>query len=395
MDDHRRETTVSALDYKQGRRADAFAGYAFLVLSIGIGVITLIVDDLAVPAWVWAGLLIVWIITLIFMSYWSGYAGQLLFYGCALVTSWAMLATVSSPGSMIVVLLIMVAAIGSYLFPIRWVLGIVALNCLVSFAHMQITGADMRGSLAFTGFYLILHLATVFMGFAMLRETQLRAELEQKNLELEAAGVLLEDSAASSERLRISRELHDLIGHQLTVLNLELEAAKHREGAAAREHTERAGTLAKDLLADVRGTVGELRETTPGDLQQSLHRLASAVPSLDIHIEVDAGAPADEETSTTLVRAAQEIITNTIKHAEATELLLRVRMVEDTLILSGTNDGAAPRTITPGHGLTGLKERLELLGGSLEIRTTPQFTVEAQLPWYEMVKGDKKLWVGN
>lgn len=102
--------------------------------------------------------------------------------------------------------------------------------------------------------------------------------MEQKNLELEAAGVLLENSAATNERLRISRELHDLIGHQLTVLNLELEAAKHREGSQAHQHVDQAANVAKDLLANVRTTVGELREAGPRGLQQSLERMAGAVP---------------------------------------------------------------------------------------------------------------------
>lgn len=382
MENQPRNTTVSASAGRRDiRRADAFSGYAFLGLSLAVAVLTLIWDDHVIPVWAWAGVLVVWFVSLHFsVSERPSRTAALLLYGCSLLSSWVLMLTVSSSSSMIVILLIAVAAVGSYLLPMRWVLGVVALNCLVSFGYMQITGADLPGSLTFTIFYLIIHLAAVFTAYAMARETQLRAELEQKNLQLEAAAVLLEDSAASSERLRISRELHDLIGHQLTVLNLELEAAKHREGSQARQHIDQAADVAKGLLADVRSTVGDLRETSPGDLQQSLERLAGAVPSLDIHVEVDAEVQTDAEITETLVRAAQEIITNTVKHAEATELLLTVTLGERTLILKGTNDGSTPRTITPGHGLTGLQERLELLGGSLQISTTPQFTVEARLP---------------
>lgn len=102
--------------------------------------------------------------------------------------------------------------------------------------------------------------------------------------------------------------------------------------------------------------------------------------SLEIHVEVDTEVQTDEEISATVVRAAQEIITNAIKYAEATELVLTVTLDNDMLTLTGANDGVAPQTITPGHSLTGLRERLEIFGGDLEIRPTPHFTVEARLP---------------
>lgn len=379
-----------AVGHKEGRRADDFARYAILGLSLAIGVLTLIMDELAVPVWIWSSMLVVWFAaTNLSVSRLPSRTGRLLLYGCAVFASWVLLMTVSSSGSMVVVLLIVIAAMGTYLIPMRWVLCVVLSNCLLISGHAWSAGADLVEAVASAIFFLIIHLAVVFTAYAMSQEALLRAELEQKNLELEAAGVLLEDSAVSSERLRISRELHDSIGHQLTVLSLELAAAQHRlekeaathgEGPAVREHVRRAAGVAKDLLADVRSTVGELREPGPADLQQDLERLARAVPSLEIHVQVDAEVEADEEISAALVRVAQEIITNTIKHAGAAELALTVKVEEGTLTLSGINDGTTPPSITPGHGLTGLKERLELLGGRLTIRTTPQFTVEARLP---------------
>lgn len=381
MKDHPRSTPApAAVGHKEGRRVEAFAGRAVMGLSLGIGALTLVVDEPGIPAWVWVGLLVVWFATTsLSASDLPNRTGQLLLYACAVLTSWLLLVTAFGSG-MTVILLIVVAAVGSYLMPMRWVLGVVLLNCLVVFGHTWASGAEPVEAAVFASFYLIIHLATVFSTYAQRRENQLRTQLEQKNLELKAAGVRLEESAASSERLRISRELHDLIGHQLTVLNLELEAAKHREGTAVHEHVGRAGAVAKELLADVRSTVGELREASPGDLRQSLQRLAGAVPRLEIHVEVGSGVNPDEENSATLMRAAQEIITNTIKHAEAAELALTVELDDGTLILKGTNDGPAPRSITPGHGLTGLQERLELLGGSLDISTRPHFTVEVRLP---------------
>ena len=380
MEDHPRSAQASAAVRRKGRRTEAFAGLAVMGFSLGIGVLTLVIDDPSIPVPAWAGLLVVWCATTsLSASDLPSRAGQLMLFACAVLTSW-LLGVTAFGGGMTVILMIVVAAVGSYLMPMRWVLGVVLLNCLVVFGHTWVSSADLVTALVVASFYLIIHLATVFSTYLSWRESQLRTTLEQKNLELEAAGVRLEGSAASAERLRISRELHDLMGHQLTVLHLELEAAKHRDGAAAREHVERAGVVAKDLLADVRSTVGELREAGPGDLQQSLQRLAGAVPRLEIHVEVGAGVQPDEDVSAALVRAAQEIITNTVKHAEASELALTVELDEGTLTLKGTNDGPTPHSITPGHGLTGLRERLEPLGGSLDISTRPHFTVEVQLP---------------
>ncbi|MEU4175679.1 sensor histidine kinase [Streptomyces sp. NPDC026589] len=379
-----------AVGHKDGRRADDFARHVIVGLSLVIGVLTLAMDELAMPAWAWSAILAVWFAaTNLSVSPLPGRTGRLLFYGCAVLTSWVLLMTVSSSGSMVVTLLIVIAAMGTYLVPMGWVLCVVLLNCLATSAYAWSAGADLIKTIASAVFYLIVHLAVVSTAYAMSREALLRAEMEQKNLELEAAGVLLEESAAASERLRISRELHDSLGHQLTVLSLELAAAQHRlekeaaqhgEGPAVLEHLRRAGSMAKDVLADVRSTVGELRVPSQADLQQDLERLARAVPSLEIHVEVDAEVDADEEKTAVLIRVAQEIITNTIKHAGAAELALTVKWEDGTLTLSGINDGATPRNITMGNGLTGLKERLKPLGGHLTVRTTPQFTVEARLP---------------
>ncbi|GAA1534986.1 signal transduction histidine kinase [Microbacterium ginsengiterrae] len=376
--------------HRAGRRADDLARYAILGLSLAVGVVTVISDELAVQGWLWSGVLVAWFLTTnLAVSRRPGRAVRLALYGCAVLASWALLLTVSSRGSLVVILLIAVAAIGSSLLPLPWVLAVVTANCVVVLVHAWSTGADALDGIGASIFYLVIHLAVVFTAYAMSREALLRAELEQKNVALEAASVLLEDSTAASERLRISRDLHDSIGHQLTVLNLELTAARHRldadadlqrEGPAVRAHVRRAGGVAKDLLTDVRTTVGELRAAGPVDLRRDLERLARAVPSLQIHVAVDEGIDAGEQTCAAVVRAAQEIITNTIKHAEATELELELVREEDRLVLRGANDGTIPAGITPGHGLTGLSERLALLGGELVIRTTDQFTVEARLP---------------
>ncbi len=370
------------------RRWEEFSGVAILALCLGVGLLMLAVGgDPYIPHWLWAVLLLGCLAATFFAA--SGMLStpwQRLTYAAAVISSWALLLTMPNQG-MIVVLLVVVAAVGSYIIPIPAVLGVIALNCAVVLGHLMAHGVEPLEYLAVTAFYAIIHLASMFSTYALHRESGLRAELEQKNVELEAAGALLESSATTAERLRISRELHDAVGHQLTVLNLELEAARHRADGPALAHIDRAAGVAKELLTDVRNTVGELRESGPGDLQGSLERLAAAVPSLEIHVEVDSSLLLDDQQAAALVRAAQEIVTNAVRHSEARELSLVVAREGPATVLTGANDGLAPKSITPGHGLTGLRERVGLLGGELSIFSSPQFTVQVRLPASEGVPG--------
>lgn len=369
------------------RLAETYSGLAIFALCLGIGVLMLVLGPHPyIPAWMWFALFL----TSLAAVFTAG-SGALprrwtwISYGVSLVTAWAAMLTVPQQG-MFVVVLVVIAAVGSYIVPLRAVAAVVVLNCTVILVHLIALGADLAEAVAVTIFYLIIHSASVLSTYALSRETRMRAELEEKNLALAAASMLVEDSAKTAERLRISRELHDLIGHQLTVLNLELEAAKHRGSGGAQEHIHRAGLVAKELLADVRTTVGELREAESADLRGHLEQLAAAVPSVEIHVGVDDDVVADEEQTAALVRAAQEIITNTVKHSQAGELLVTLTQHGGQLRLRCVNDGDTPHRITEGHGLTGLRERIGLLGGTMEVTPSPEFTVEVHLPVRERVR---------
>ncbi|NLS10581.1 two-component sensor histidine kinase [Nesterenkonia sp. MY13] len=384
MEQHQAPPAGKQKGIGQRRFAEQYAGVAILVLCLGLGAVLFFAGtETLIPGPVWLTLLVVSVGGLLI----AGDSSRprpwaLAAYWTSVASSWVLIASLPPQNfGMMVVLLVVIAAVGSYVVPLwaAWV--VVALNMAVVLSIFLVHGAPLADTSVWVVFYTIIHIAGVLSTYALYRESLLRAELEEKNLELEAAGVLLENSAATAERLRISRELHDAVGHQLTVLNLELEAAKHRvKGDQAEPHVERAAAVAKGLLADVRTTVGELRESDPGDIQASLERLGAAVPSLEIHIEVDPEVTVDEQQAAALVRAAQEIITNAVKHSEAQEVSLTLNRQEEAAVLTGTNDGLAPKSITLGHGLTGLRERVELLGGELKVTSHPIFTVEVKLP---------------
>ncbi|MGQ7788955.1 sensor histidine kinase [Nesterenkonia sp. PF2B19] len=376
MGPHQRRTSAS-----HQRRAEFSAGAAILALCLGVGVVVLLTGMRPyIPVLAWSALLVACLVGVFFAAApVTDRRIQLASYALAVLSSWALLLTLPGQG-MLVVILVVVAAVGTYVVPMAAVVGVVALNTVVIAVHAWAHGAGVVDYVATPIFYLFIHLAAVLSTWSLQQEARMRAALEQKTVELTAASVLLEDSAKTAERLRISRDLHDLLGHQLTVLNLELEAARHRSADSAAEHVERASGLAKKLLGDVRSTVGEMRAADHGDLAEALQRVAAAVPSLDIWIRVETDVEVDEQQQDVLVRAAQEIMTNTIKHSEAWTLRLDVARQEDRIVLTGVNDGTTPSSVTPGHGLTGLRERVELLGGTLTVTPRRRFTVQVDLP---------------
>ncbi len=278
------------------------------------------------------------------------------------------------------ILVVFTAALGVYVVGLRGALLVVVLNTAV-IATSALLGGLGAGETAFiAGLYVAIQLGTVLTGLAILREEAMRLQLSEAHLELRAATALLAESSRADERLRIARDLHDLLGHQLTVLTLELETAKHVDAHRAHAHVERAEQVARGLLADVRSTVGALRHRAP-DLRETLGRLVLDIPRPRIVLDVSDEVTADEEQTTALVRAVQEIVTNTIRHAEATELRISLRVAPDgQLVLEAADDGRGATRLELGNGLRGMVERVEALGGEVSFRGDDGFAVTARVP---------------
>ena len=230
--------------------------------------------------------------------------------------------------------------------------------------------------------------ASGYMGFssfvfvtALVARQQAEAREEQRrlNAELRATRALLGESVRVNERTRISRELHDLLGHHLTALSLNLEVAGHLtpEGRA-REHVQQAHTLAKLLLTDVREAVSQLREGGAIDLAAALQPLSENVPAIDIHMDIEAPLTLDDpERAHVLLRCTQEIITNAVRHAHAHNLWIGVRREGCNIIVDARDDGRGADLLVAGNGLRGMRERLAQYGGNLRIETQPRPHPEA------------------
>jgi signal transduction histidine kinase len=212
-----------------------------------------------------------------------------------------------------------------------------------------------------------------FMVFALTtasltaRERQSREELAVANRELHATRALLAETSRVEERLRISRDLHDSLGHHLTALSLRLDVASRLVDGAAGEHVQQAYALTRLLLSDVRDAVGQLRERGTVDVVSAIRALAAATQGLTVHVDApDVLEIADAARAHALLRSVQEIITNVAKHAGARQLWIRVEARSDGVALHARDDGRGAVVIREGHGLMGMRERFEEHLGHVE-----------------------------
>ena len=287
-------------------------------------------------------------------------------------------------GGQTAVLLIIVAGQAVLLFSTRtFVLLMLAFNAAI--AAMWIGRTDSI-------FGLLLSLLPIFgfQAFAALTghyagsRERAREHLARINAELLATRRLLEESARAGERLKLSRELHDVAGHSLTALKLNLARLARDPALAAREELQVSSALADDLLGQIRQVVGTLRAHDGFDLRAALDALAQPIPGVRIAIDIEAGLRVDDiEQAEALLRCAQEAITNALRHGRAGEIRIALQRIDGALTLSIANDGLAPARIDSGNGLTGMRERLDALGGTLEIVATPPrgLQVIARIPY--------------
>ncbi len=214
-------------------------------------------------------------------------------------------------------------------------------------------------------------------------ERRAREELTRAKAQMEEMQQRLAETTREAERLRIARELHDTLGHQLTALGLDLEAARHLATGDAAPPVQRARALVSSLMGSVRDAVTELREDSDIDLAAALRALGhpNGVPRVEVVVGTGLGhCPRD--VSLALRRVAQEIVTNATKHANATTVRLMFRANDRAWTLEGQDDGLGAPRVCAGHGLSGMRERLEALGGTLAIVTAPGsgFTITATVP---------------
>jgi signal transduction histidine kinase len=200
---------------------------------------------------------------------------------------------------------------------------------------------------------------------------QRQARIEQTELALARAQTAREEharAAALAERARIARDMHDVLAHSLAGLALNLQGARlvlARDGASdeAIRQVERAQQLASEGLAEARRAVAALRADQPRSIEDLVTQYG---PEAQLQVVGDGDLTAD--TQDALYRATQETLTNVRKHAPGAKVDVRLEHLPDAVVLTVTNHGGrqgAPSGET-GYGLTGMRERAQLLGGTFE-----------------------------
>jgi signal transduction histidine kinase len=181
------------------------------------------------------------------------------------------------------------------------------------------------------------------------------------------------ERARLEERLELSRELHDIAGHRLTALSLNLQVLQRTAPAALRERIDAAHTLADDLLAEVRRTVEAFRRQPRGPAgAEQLRALGDRIPRPRVHVSYrDDLAIDDPRLANTVLRCVQEIVTNAARHANAENLWIDVTSTDRAFAVHARDDGCGITDLVEGNGLRGMRERLAELGGDLEIESHP------------------------
>jgi signal transduction histidine kinase len=232
-------------------------------------------------------------------------------------------------------------------------------------------------------------------GFA-LRERAEKAEAAetratQAEREREAAARI----AVAEERMRIARELHDIVAHAVSVMVLQVGAVRHKlpqtleDDSEALRRVEQAGRTA---LAEMRRLLGAIRRDGEGlelapqpgldGLDSLLEDVGRAGLPVRLHVEGDP-FPLPRAIDLSAYRIVQEGLTNALKHARASHANVTVRYRPDECAVEVVDDGAGAATSDGlGHGLVGIRERVRIYGGEMSARTAPAggFILSARLP---------------
>lgn len=228
-----------------------------------------------------------------------------------------------------------------------------------------------------------------FQGFALLvghyarTAEKTRDALALVNADLLATRALLADSARDNERLRVARELHDVAGHKLTALKLNLRALAVDPALQAHDEIRVAQQLSTELLDDIRGVVQAIRDTRGLDLDTALRALAAPLPRLQLDLRIDDDVQVtDPAQAETVLRLVQEALTNAARHAAARRVAVVITRAGDGIDLTIEDDGSVRGPLREGNGLSGMRERVAAARGRFALGRTDAggLRIHASLP---------------
>lgn len=299
----------------------------------------------------------------------------------AQILAMVVLKVLANPANSVIAILAVVisAQLPYHLTPIKaWLTlaGLVLFEFVVNF-----TLGEKDQALIYTGLAAAFNIFAFRIAERVIQEQEAREEITALNRELIATQALLQESSKQSERLRISRDLHDGLGHHLTALILKLQYLTHTTTGENQQHVAHAHGLAKQLLTDVRETVHQMREQTNIGLKDALEALVAQIPDLKFNLDIQENIGiSDVTTAETLFRCVQEAITNTLKHGNASEMNIVIKQENCDITLQVSDNGQLHCELIEGNGLKGMRERLAKLSGQLNIQTNTGFNLSIRIP---------------
>jgi signal transduction histidine kinase len=251
------------------------------------------------------------------------------------------------------------------------------------------------------GFNLLFFLSSYFFGDMAWESARRQAELEHRAEQLRRSQEQNTRGAIVAERVRIARDLHDVVAHHVSVMGVQAGAARRvldRDLDLAREALRTVEDTARTAIGELRGLLGVLRadqeevrdtegETSSPGLDQ-LPELAELARSAGLDVEHGVYGdprPVPEGVALSVYRIVQESLTNVVKHADASKADVRVRFLENSLEVEVADDGRGSKGTSvgiAGFGLVGMRERVAVHGGELEAgpRRDAGYRVRARFP---------------
>src|SRR6266404_5125009 len=221
-------------------------------------------------------------------------------------------------------------------------------------------------------------------------EREARTALAEANQLLRDHAAQVEELATTKERNRLAREIHDSLGHYLTVVNVQIGAAQailDQDRPRALDHLSKAQALTQEGLAEVRHSVASLRapETESRPLPEALAKLVEQWTAAGLGAKLAISGtirPLTPQTNLTLYRATQEALTNVAKHADANSVVVQLNYRGEGVYLGVKDDGVGSDNSEGGFGLLGVRERVQILGGSVRVSINAGrgFTLEVEIP---------------
>jgi signal transduction histidine kinase len=251
------------------------------------------------------------------------------------------------------------------------ILVVLALNLLDFTASVALYGAPLSSAFLVMFLYLCVQFLALALAVQASRSEAARQELAATNAELLATRSLLMESARDRERLRMSRELHDIAGHRLTALKMNLRKLARSTDGPNRNTATDCHDLVDTLLSDIRALVSNFQKSDGLELSDALNQLIAPFETPRFELHMDNGLLVDDfETANLVLGLVREAVTNVARHADATTCRIDLRRGNAGIELEVTDNGIGMRGAKHGQGLKGMANRLQRVGGHLAIEDT-------------------------